>query len=70
MTPRARKALGCAVLLAYLTVYVAAAAALGAAFAQALPAWAILVYFAVAGVVWVIPLRAMVRWMQGQAGRN
>ncbi len=65
MGSRARKALGCAALLAYLALYTAAAAAIGVALAPSLPAWALLVYFAIAGLVWVIPLKPMFRWMRG-----
>ena len=63
MNTRTRKAVGCFVLLAYLALYAAAAATLGAAlFAQA-PSWAALLYFVVAGIIWVTPLKPLFAWM-------
>lgn len=60
---RARKALGCFVLLAYLALYAAAAATLGAYLLPILPGWAELAFFAVAGVAWVFPLKPLFAWM-------
>lgn len=63
MDPRARKAVGCAALLAYLAAYAALAAALGAALLPILPPWAELAFFAVAGIVWIFPLKPLFAWM-------
>lgn len=63
MKMRARKALGCFALLAYLTLYAACAAALGGYLLPLLPVWAELIYFVVAGVAWVIPLKPLFGWM-------
>ncbi|HRK64621.1 MAG TPA: DUF2842 domain-containing protein [Terricaulis sp.] len=63
MQMRARKALGCLVLLAYLAAYAALAAALGAYLVQIFPWWAQLLYFAAAGVVWIFPLKPLFAWM-------
>jgi hypothetical protein len=63
MQSRARKAIGCAGLLAYMGVYAVLAASLGAALAPTLPNWAELAYYAVAGIIWVLPLRPFMRWM-------
>lgn len=63
MDIRARKALGCAVLLLYLGIYAGAAALLGAALLPVMPAWAELVFFAIAGVIWVFPLKPLFAWM-------
>jgi hypothetical protein len=63
MQMRARKAAGCFALLSYLALYAAGAATLGAALAPALPGWAELFYYAVAGIVWIAPLRPLFRWM-------
>jgi hypothetical protein len=65
MQSRTRKAIGCAGLLAYMGVYAVFAASLGAALAPALPNWAELAYYAVAGVIWVLPLKPLMRWMNG-----
>lgn len=63
MQKRARKALGCLVLLTYLALYAAFAAALGAYLVQILPWWAQLVYFAIAGLAWIFPLKPLFAWM-------
>lgn len=62
MNMRARKAVGCFALLAYLAVYAAFAATLGGWLATFLPWWAQLIYFAVAGVIWVFPLKPLFGW--------
>jgi len=63
MKARLRKAVGCAGLLTYVGVYAIAAASLGAALLSALPPWGQLVYYAVAGVVWILPLKPLFAWM-------
>jgi hypothetical protein len=63
MDTRTRKAIGCFGLLAYLAVYALVAASIGVALAPALPIWAELVYYAVAGILWIFPLRPLFRWM-------
>jgi len=63
MNMRARKAFGCFALLAYLGVYAALAATLGAYLVQILPWWAQLIYFVAAGVAWVFPLKPLFAWM-------
>ena len=63
MDTRARKAIGCFGLLAYLTLYALAAASVGVMLAPELPTWAELIYYAIAGIVWIFPLRPLFRWM-------
>ncbi|MGE0595558.1 MAG: DUF2842 domain-containing protein [Hyphomonadaceae bacterium] len=63
MDVRQRKALGCFALLAYLAIYTIAAATLGATVVTAWPAWAQLIFFLVAGLIWIAPLRPLFRWM-------
>lgn len=67
MDARSRKALGCAVLLVYLGVYAALAATAGALLLPVLPPWGELVFFAVAGIVWVFPLKPLFAWMNRNA---
>lgn len=64
METRARKAVGCLVLLGYLAVYAALAASLGVLLAGFLPVWAQLIYYAIAGVVWIFPLKPLFAWMR------
>lgn len=63
MNTRTRKAIGCFVLLAYLAIYAILAAGLGAALAPRAPAWGELLYYALAGIVWIFPLRPLFTWM-------
>lgn len=63
MNMRTRKAIGCFALLVYLGIYAIAAASLGVALMPALPAWGELIYFAIAGVAWVLPLKPLFTWM-------
>ncbi len=55
--------MGCLALLAYMGLYAALAATLGAALAPVLPAWAELLYFATAGIVWIAPLKPLFSWV-------
>ena len=64
MNARGRKALGCAVLLAYLALYTICAASLGAALAPSTPAWLMIFYYAFAGIAWVLPLKPLFDWMR------
>lgn len=62
MRPTSRKLLGAAGLLAFLLVYLLAAASIGSALTAA-PVWLQLPYFALAGGGWIAPLRPLFRWM-------
>lgn len=63
MEMRARKALGCFVILAYIAVYAVLAASLGVALVPLIPIWAQLIYYAIAGIVWIFPLKPLFGWM-------
>jgi hypothetical protein len=63
MDVRQRKAIGCFVLLAYLAVYTVLAASLGVALIPTIPTWAQLIYYAIAGIVWIFPLKPLFAWM-------
>ena len=67
MNTRTRKALGCFVLLAYLALYAALAATLGGYVLAHAPNWAALIYYIVAGIIWVLPLKPLFRWMNRAA---
>jgi membrane protein implicated in regulation of membrane protease activity len=62
MPQRVRKLIGLTGLVVYLLTYVFAAAALGGLF-QNKPWWAQIAYFAVAGMIWVLPLKPLFTWM-------
>lgn len=63
MEMRTRKALGCSALLAYVAIYAVLAASLGVALFPLLPTWAQLIYYAIAGIVWIFPLKPLFAWM-------
>lgn len=58
-----RRALGIALTALFLTAYVGVATVIGGFFATK-PVWAQIAYFAVAGLVWVLPLRPLFLWMR------
>lgn len=63
MNPRTRKALGCFVLLGYIALYSVLAASLGVALVPIVPVWAQLVFYAIAGIIWIFPLKPLFAWM-------
>lgn len=63
MNMRTRKAVGCLGLLIYLGFYAIAATSLALALAPSLPTWAELVFYAFAGIAWVLPLKPLFTWM-------
>ena len=63
MDMRTRKALGCAVLLGYITIYAILAASLGVALVPVIPTWAQLLFYAIAGFIWIFPLKPLFAWM-------
>ncbi|MGE3143014.1 MAG: DUF2842 domain-containing protein [Hyphomonadaceae bacterium] len=63
MSPSARKALGSLALLAYLAIFIIAAMALGERVLAGAPWWAAALYFALAGLIWIAPLKPLMAWM-------
>ena len=63
MDQSARKLTGCVLLVGYLALYALLAAAIGVSLFPVLPTWAQLVYYAIAGVVWIFPLRPLFTWI-------
>lgn len=64
MPSGAKKALGCLAIVAWLIAWIAGAVMIGERL-HGLPAIAPLLFYAFAGVAWVIPLRPLFRWMNG-----
>ncbi len=61
MGPRTRKAIGCIAILAFLLVYIGAAAKLGSILPNQ---WLVrLAYYLVAGTAWGAPLIPLLAWM-------
>ena len=63
MNVRTRKAVGCFAFLAYLTIYALLAASLGVALFPLIPTWAQLIYYAIAGIIWIFPLKPFFGWI-------
>lgn len=63
MQMRTRKAVGCFALLAHLAVYAVIAATVGSALIPLLPFWAEPVFYALAGIIWIFPLKPLFGWM-------
>lgn len=60
-----RKPIGAIILLVWLIVYVAVAAVVGDRIAYEHWAWK-LIYFPVAGLAWVLPLKPLLKWMHAK----
>ncbi|HTJ59417.1 MAG TPA: DUF2842 domain-containing protein [Devosiaceae bacterium] len=63
MTQSTRKLLGTVLTLIVLVVYAALATAIYMQFLTGAPTWALLIYFAVAGLCWAAPISLVIRWM-------
>lgn len=63
MTLRTRKLLGVVLLLACLVLYAGLAVGLYVTLLTGQPTWLLMLYFAVAGLGWMFPAMAIVRWM-------
>jgi hypothetical protein len=66
MSNGARRAIGAAAILAYLIAYVVLAATIGGALVT-MPWIVQLGFYAIAGVIWVFPLRPLFAWMSRKA---
>lgn len=66
MRPRTRKFIGTIVLLVFLSVYALLAMAVAISLeVNTTSKWIELAYYAIAGLLWVIPAGAIIKWMSG-----
>jgi hypothetical protein len=63
MTQSSRKLVGTVITLVILVIYAWAAMLVYEAFLTGAPPWALLTYFAVAGLLWAVPISFVIRWM-------
>ena len=63
MTQRTRKFFGVFFILGSLGVHSIIFTAIYINWLTALPAWALIIYFAVAGTAWMLPAGAIITWM-------
>ncbi|MBI1250145.1 MAG: DUF2842 domain-containing protein [Alphaproteobacteria bacterium] len=62
MSGGAKRAVGSVVILVFLAIYVVAAVSIGERLAGA-PPWATLLFYAIAGTAWGLPLKPLFDWM-------
>ena len=63
MTARIRKLLGTLALIVVTLAYIVGAAAIYASFLGGQVWWILILYFAVAGLLWFVPAAVIIRWM-------
>ena len=59
-----RKLIGAVVLVVFVMVYALIAMTIGAAKLPGTSVWVQTAYFAIAGLIWVIPAGLIIKWMQ------
>ena len=60
-----RKPLGALIIVVWIVAYVAVAAVIGDRIAGEHWAWKVL-YFPIAGLAWILPLKPLLRWMHAK----
>jgi uncharacterized protein DUF2842 len=63
MAPRIKKLVGALVLLVWLPLYALVAMGVGLHVLPYAPWYGVLVYYALAGTLWIIPIGLMLPWM-------
>ena len=63
MTQSTRKLIGTVLTLVVLVLYAGLATAIYTSFLEGAPNWLLLLYFAVAGLLWAVPIGLIIRWM-------
>lgn len=69
-SPRTRKLAGSLALAVFVIVYALAAALAGALLVSNAPEFLEALYYIIAGIAWIFPARAMIRWMQRTGGES
>ncbi len=64
MPQRMRKLVGTIVLVVFVCLYALTAMTVAAAKLPGASGWTQLLYFAAAGLLWVVPAAPLIRWMQ------
>ena len=63
MPARLKRLVGAIVILLFVLAYALVAAFIGDVVAMRTPTWVQIVYFAVAGLLWIVPVGLVIRWM-------
>jgi hypothetical protein len=64
MRQRARKFVGTIILVVFMALYALITMTLASAKLPGAPGWLQLIFFVVAGLLWVVPAAGLVTWMQ------
>jgi hypothetical protein len=67
MPARLRKFIGSVAILLWVVFYAAVAAAIGDKL-KGSPWWVMLIYFPLAGLLWIAPLRPLFKWLHAKDG--
>jgi hypothetical protein len=68
LSPAAKRALGALAILIYLPAYIALVASFASSIG-AWPGWVQAIFYPIAGLIWVVPLKPLFDWMGRPAGR-
>ncbi|HTQ15107.1 MAG TPA: DUF2842 domain-containing protein [Rhizomicrobium sp.] len=63
MSPRVKKLIGMLLMLAWIALYAVVAAGFGALFLPRASWYGQLIYYALAGTLWIVPVGLMLPWM-------
>ena len=66
MPPRLKRLIGAIFILVFVIVYALIAAFVGDAVVASTPRLVQILYFAVAGLLWIVPAGFVIRWMYGK----
>lgn len=63
MRTRIKRLIGACFIVVFVVCYALIAARVGDGLTAKFPVWALFIYFAIAGLVWVLPVGAVIYWM-------
>ncbi|MFK3778469.1 DUF2842 domain-containing protein [Agrobacterium sp. NPDC089420] len=65
MPPRLRSLIGTIVIICLVVIYAVAATAIASATLAQSPWWVHLAYFVLSGLLWILPVMLIIKWMAG-----
>jgi len=63
MPPRLKRLIGACLIVAFVVAYAFVASIVGSGILNGKPVWVEIVYFPVAGLLWIVPVGAIIVWM-------
>jgi hypothetical protein len=70
MNPRVKKLLGAIVMVVWIAIYAFLAMLLGIKILPHANGWMAFVYYAVAGLLWIVPIGLMLPWMNREPSKT